>query len=162
MRPGMSAFITPILTTGKVIPVFPSVRCRIGPALSIVDARSTSVFPITLAAPAHRIGFTMNSRRFHSLLFTAVVLLTSLRVLVNSLWEILRHSLQYFGAIFRGVEQCNEIASLRPSDYPSLETILGADSTFAQFRRCDRLTTLFEMFVELFCARFGALRIARD
>ena len=57
---------TPMLTTGRVNPVFPKVRRNTGgteisgPGL----ASSKSVLANTLAVPAHRIGFTMNSRRF--------------------------------------------------------------------------------------------------
>src|ERR1700758_182829 len=56
-----------MLTTGRVRPVFPSVRCNTGEAevSSVGLAGSTFVFANTLAVPAHRIGFTMNSRRFH-------------------------------------------------------------------------------------------------
>src|SRR4051812_28913696 len=65
-NPGMSAFITPMLTTGMVNPVLPSVRWMSGPE-SLASFVSKSVFPRTLAVPANMIGFTMNSLRFHSI-----------------------------------------------------------------------------------------------
>ena len=56
-----------MLTIGSVIPVFPKVRCKMGPVGVCVElASKSSVRPNSVAAPANTIGFTMNSRRFHS------------------------------------------------------------------------------------------------
>src|ERR1019366_10109084 len=134
-NPGTSAFITPMLTTGKDSPVFPSVRCTTGgtEVSGLGLASSKSVRASTLAVPAQRIGFTMNSRRFHfPWLFMAQLLetdSTSLSVLSSSLRKPPRYRLQNLGPILRRIQQCNYIPPLRARDQAPLVAVACPDST---------------------------------
>src|SRR5208283_1033759 len=163
--PGTSAFMTPMLTTGNVIPVLPSVRCRIGPfAVWLAGlASNRSVWANTVAAPAHTIGFTMNSRRFHSRSFFMTLLLRSCSTFADfwpvNLWQALRRLLQNLSPILRWLQQYNHVAPLRPRDHTSFETILCPDSTFSQFRSGNGLSGLLEVLGQLLQSRFRPGRI---
>src|ERR1035441_3626257 len=108
-----------MLTIGSVIPVFPSVRCKTGPfAVGLTRlASSRSVCPNTVAAPAHTIGFTMNSRRFHSCRLFMTLLLKWRCAFCQFLagagsWQTLRRRLQNLSPILRWLQQENQVVFL--------------------------------------------------